>query len=155
MKTILSMSIVSAFLVLISFSCKKTNSQDELNANLSQTETVLLKSYQDAKSNADLLATQVGPNGQYTNPGVMNEDKLYHMNDSLFSVHYLTYCKDMMDGDNMMGGNSMMGGGNAVHGSGMMGTHAYMGDTTKVNQCYRDLKMIRQAHTAHHPILHP
>lgn len=155
MKTFLSMSIVSAFLIFISFSCKKTNSQDELNIKLSQTETVLLKSYQDAKSNADLLTTHVGPNGRYTNPNVMNEDRLYHTNDSLFSQHYLTYCKDMMDGDNMMGGNSMMGGGNAVHGSGMMGTHAFMGDTTKVNQCYRDLKMIRQAHIAHHPVLQP
>lgn len=149
------MSIVMAFLILISISCKKTNSQDELNTKLSQTETVLLKSYQDAKTNADLLTTHVGPNGQYTNPNVMNEDKLYHMNDSLFSLHYLTYCKDMMDGDNMMGGNSMMGGGNAVHGSGMMGTHAYMGDTTKVNQCYRDLNMIRQTHNTHHPVLQP
>ena len=73
----------------------------------------------------------------------MMEDSLYHLNDSLCNQYYLTYCKDMMDGDNMMGGN-MMGGNNMMHGSGMMATHNYMGgDTTVVNQCYRNLNTIR------------
>ena len=84
MKTILSMSIVLAFLALISSSCKKAVSEDVISSNLSQTETVLLKNYQVAKTNADLLTVQVGSNGQYTNPNVRMEDSLYHMNDSMF-----------------------------------------------------------------------
>ena len=79
----------------------------------------------------------------------MMEDSLYHLNDSLCNSYYLTYCKDMMDGDNMMGGNMM--GGNTMHGSGMMATHTLMGDTAIVNQCYRNLNTIRLAHSAHHP----
>lgn len=138
------------FVALITFSCTKENKQDEIKANLAKTETQLLKNYQAAKLNADSLAIHVGPNGQYTYPLVMMEDSLYHMNDSLFNSHYLTYCKEMMDGDNMMGGNMM--GGNSMHGSGMMATHTFMGDTALVNQCYRDLNTIRQAHLAHHPV---
>jgi len=157
MKTILSISIVLAFLALVTFSCKKTNNQDEIKTQLSQTQTLLLKSYQGAKSNADSLTLHVGSNGQYTDPRTMMEDSLYHLNDSLFKLHYLTYCKEMMDGDKMMGnnmmnGNSMMAGGNAVHGTGMMANHSTMGDTAKVNQYSRDLNTIRQAHISYHPV---
>lgn len=151
MKTILISSLSAiALLALFTFSCSKENNQDAIKADLAKTETQLLKSYQDAKSNDALLAVQVSPNGQYTDPRVMMEDSLYHMNDSLFNLHYLTYCKEMMDGDNMMGGNMM--GGNTLHGSAMMATHTFMGDTAKVNQCNRDLNTIRLAHPAHHPV---
>jgi hypothetical protein len=151
MKNCLLIASLVALLALTTLSCTKENKQDQLNNNLAQTETQLLKSYQDAKSNDALLKVQVGANGQYTDSRVMMEDKLYHMNDSLFTLHYLTYCKDMMDGDNMMGGN-MMGSGNTMHGSGMMATHTFIGDTAKVNQCNRDLNTIRIGHTAHHPV---
>lgn len=150
MKNLLLITSVMVFLALIAVSCTKENKQGDLKTNLAQTETQLLKNYQDAKSNDALLTLQVGTNGQYTDSRVMMEDKLYHMNDSLFNLHYLTYCKDMMDGDNMMGGNMM--GGNTMHGSGMMATHISMGDTAKVNQCNRDLNFIRKAHPTHHPV---
>jgi hypothetical protein len=42
--------------------------------------------------------------------------------------------------------------GNTLHGSGMMAIHTFMGDTTAVNQCYRDLTAIRLAHPAHHAV---
>jgi len=138
------------FLVLITFGCKKESSQEKLNTDLAKTETQLLKTYQDARTNDVLLIAQVGANGQYTDSRVMMEDSLYHMNDSLCNQYYLTYCKDMMDGDNMMGVSMM--GGNTMHGSGMMGTHTFMGDTAKVNQCFRDLNSMRMAHPAHHPV---
>ena len=150
MKNLHLITSLTALLALAIFSCTKENKQDELKASLAQTETLLLKNYQDARSNDALLTVQVGPNGQYTDPRVMMEDSLYHMNDSLFTMHYLSYCKEMMDGDNMMGGNMM--GGNTMHGSGMMATHTFMGDTARVNQCNRDLNTIRQAHLSHHPV---
>ena len=148
MKTILSLTIVVAFLTLITVSCKKNDSQIVIKARLNQTEGILLTNYNMAVLNGNSLATQVAPNGHYTNPLVIVEDSLYRMNDSLFNVHYLTYCKEMTDGDNMMGNNMM--GGSTMHGSSMMANHTFMGDTAKVNHWYRDLNMIRQAY--HHPV---
>ena len=150
MKNVLLITSVVAILALSTISCTKESKQDEIRAKLAQTEILLLKSYQVAKSTDSFLKLHVGPNGQYTNPNVMMEDKLYHQNDSLFNLHYLTYCKEMLNGDNMMGGNMM--GGNSMHGTGMMATHAFMGDTAKINHSYRELNTIRLAHPAHHPV---
>ena len=146
MKTILSITSVMILLALFTSSCKKdSNSQDVLNANLRNAETQLLQRYQVAKTNDDLLKIHVNASGNFTYPNTMMEDSLYHLNDSLCNQFYLTYCKDMMDGNNMMGGNT-------THGSGMMATHTYMGDTAIVNQCYRNSNTMRQGHYAHHPI---
>ena len=150
MKTSLMFTLVIGATMLITYSCKKESNQDVLNANLKKTEAQLLQSYQVAKTNDDLLKIHVTAGGHFTDPNTMMEDNLYHLNDSLCNQYYLTYCKDMMDGDNMMGGNMM--GGNTVHGSGMMAMHTYMGDTSAVNQCYRNLNTIRLAHSAHHPV---
>jgi hypothetical protein len=151
MKTILSITSVMILLAIFTSSCKKDSSnQDVLNANLKTAETKLQQSYQVAKTNDDLLKIHVTAGGHFTDPNTMMEDSLYHKNDSLCNQFYLTYCKDMMDGDNMMGGNMM--GGNTMHGSGMMATHTYTGDTAIVNQCYRNLNTMRLGHSAHHPI---
>jgi hypothetical protein len=151
MKTILSITSVMILLAIFTSSCKKDSSnQDVLNANLKTAETKLQQSYQVAKTNDDLLKIHVTAGGHFTDPNTMMEDSLYHKNDSLCNQFYLTYCKDMMDGDNMMGGNMM--GGNTMHGSGMMATHSYMGDTAIVNQCYRNLNTMRLGHSAHHPV---
>jgi hypothetical protein len=151
MKTILS---ITSFLFLLAFftsGCKKDSSQNELNANLKKTEALVQQSYQVAKTNDDLLKLHVAAGGHFTDPNTMMEDSIYHLNDSLCNAYYLSFCKDMMNGDNMMGGN-MMGGNSMMHGSGMMATHNFMGDTAIVNICYRNLKTIRLAHSAHHPI---
>jgi hypothetical protein len=151
MKTILSVTSLMVLLALFTASCKKDSSnQDVLNANLKTTEAQLQQSYSVAKTNDDLLKIHVTTGGHFTDPSTMMEDSLYHKNDSLCNQFYLTYCKDMMDGDNMMGGNMM--GGNTMHGSGMMATHTYMGDTAIVNQCYRNLNTMRLGHSAHHPV---
>ncbi len=151
MKTILSITSVMILLVLFTFGCKKDSSdQDVLNSNLKNTETQVIQRYQVAKTNDDLLKIHVNASGNFTDPNTMMEDSLYHLNDSLCNQFYLTYCKEMMDGDNMMSGNMM--GGNTMHGSGMMTTHTYMGDTTVVNQYYRNLNTMRIGHSAHHPV---
>jgi len=151
MKTFLSITSLMVLMVIFTSSCKKDSSnQDVLNANLKTAEAKLQQSYQVAKTNDDLLKIHVTAGGNFTDPNTMMEDSLYHKNDSLCNQFYLTYCKDMMDGDNMMGGNMM--GGNTMHGSGMMATHTYMGDTSVVNQCYRNLNTMRLGHSAHHPV---
>ena len=134
----------------ITYSCSKEDNQHKLKANLNNTESLVFKTLSEAKSNDDSLGKYVDPYGQSLNPAVFMMDSLYHMNDSLCNVYYLTYCEEMLDGDNMMGGN-MMGGG-MMHGGGMMATHTFMGDTSMVNQYYRELNMIRLAHPAHHPV---
>jgi len=106
MKTILSITSVMILLAIFTSSCKKDSSnQDVLNANLKTAETKLQQSYQVAKTNDDLLKIHVTAGGHFTDPNTMMEDSLYHKNDSLCNQFYLTYCKDMMDGNNMMGGN--------------------------------------------------
>jgi len=151
MKTILSITSLMILVALFTSGCKKDSSnQDVLNTNLKTTEAQVQQSYQVAKTNDDLLKIHVTAGGHFTDPETMMEDSLYHKNDSLCNQFYLTYCKDMMDGDNMMGGNMM--GGNTMHGSGMMATHIYMGDTSIVNQCYRNLNLMRSGHSMHHPI---
>jgi len=151
MKTILSITSLMILLALFTSSCKKDSSnQDVLNANLKKTEAQVQQSYQLAKTNDDLLKIHVTAGGHFTDPNTMMEDSLYHLNDSLCNQYYLSYCKGMFDGDNMLGGNMM--GGNTMHGSGMMATHTYMGDTTIVNQCYRNLNTMRLGHSGHHPV---
>ncbi len=148
-KITLFMAMIIA-LSAITFSCSKDDSQDKLRAALNNAESLVLKTFREAKSNDDSLAKYVDPYGQPLNPTVFMMDSLYHMNDSLCNVYYLTYCEEMLDGDNMIGGNMMSGG--MMHGSDMMATHPYMVDTSMVNQYYRELNMIRQVHPAHHPI---
>lgn len=131
-------------LMLFNYSCNKESNNDELNAKLAQTEDLLLKSYKAAKAYDDTLKTCVDSLGFVTCPNGMMDDSLYHMHDSLFMQHYLTYCEEMESGDNMMGGNNM-------HGSTMMGNHVYTGDTTKINQSYRAMIEIRTNHYSHHP----
>ena len=151
MKTILSLTSLMILIALFTSSCKKDSSnQDVLNSNLKTIETQTLQSYQVAKTNDDLLKIHVTAGGHFTDPNTMMEDSLYHKNDSLCNQYYLSYCKNMYDGDNMMGSNMM--GGNTMHGSGMMGTHTFMGDTSMMNQSYRNLNTMRLGHSAHHPV---
>jgi hypothetical protein len=138
-------------LALFISSCKKDSSnQDVLNANLKTTEAQVQQSLAVAKTNDDLLKIHVTAGGHFTDPNTMMEDSLYHLNDSLCNKYYLSYCKNMYDGDNMMGNNMM--GGNTKHGIGMMATHTYMGDTAMMNQSYRNLNTMRLGHSAHHPV---
>ncbi len=149
-KKILSLTLLIGAAMLITFSCTKESNTDQLNTKLSNTEGILLKASAAAKTNDDLLKLQVSTSGQFTAAGVMKEDSLYHMNDSIFKSHYLTYCQEMKDGDNMMGSNMM--GGSSMHGSNMMGSHTYMGDTAMINQNYRMMNSIRISHALHHPV---
>jgi hypothetical protein len=150
MKSIHSITSLIILFAFFTSSCKKdSNSQNTLNDSLKTTEAQLQQSYQVAKTNDDLLKIHVTAGGHFTDPNTMMEDSLYHKNDSLCNQFYLTYCKDMMDGDNMMGGSMM--GGSTMHGSAMMATHTYLGDSAIVNKCYRNLNTMRIAHPVHHP----
>ncbi len=149
MKTLVSIAVASVLLAMVTFSCKKESDQDAINSNLKRSEKLLQNSFQEVKFNDDLLKTHVSFDGKYTDPNVLSEDRLYHLNDSLCNIYYLAFCTAMLDGDNSMGSNMM--GGNSTHGSGMMTTHTHLADTAMINQYNRDLISIRQSHANHHP----
>lgn len=149
MKTLLSIAVALVFLLMVTFSCKKESDQDAINSNLKISEKLLQNSFQEVKFNDDLLKSRVSFDGSYTDPNVLAEDRLYHLNDSLCNIYYLAYCTAMLNGDNSMGSNMM--GGNSNHGSGMMTSHTHLADTAKINQYNRDLISIRQSHAHHHP----
>jgi hypothetical protein len=150
MKTLVSIAVAFVLLVLLTFSCKKESEQDAISSNLKRSEKLLQNSFQVVKFNDDLLKSRVSAVGQFTDPNVLTEDSLYHLNDSLCKLYYNAYCKAMKEGDNMMGGSLM--NGNTTHGSGMMTTHTYTGDTAMINQYFRDLTIIRLSHSDHHPV---
>lgn len=149
MKTLVSLALASVLLGLIIFSCKKETNQDAITSSLDQSKKLLQNSFQIVKFNDDLLKLGVSFDGTFTDPNVIAEDKLYHLNDSLCNIYYLTFCKAMLDADNSMGANMM--NGNSTHGSTMMSIHTHLADTSLINQFNRDLISIRQAHANHHP----
>ena len=149
MKTLVSIAVALVLIATVSFSCKKDKEQNAINDNLNRSIKLLQNSFQEVKFNDDLLKSRVSFDGSYTDPNVQAEDRLYHLNDSLFNVYYLDFCKTMLDGDNSMGSNKMVG--NNIHGSVMMTTHSYLADTATINQYNRDLISIRQSHSNHHP----
>lgn len=156
MKKILMIIAVIVTLAAITYSCRQESKQDGLNASSNDTELNIVKTFREAKLNDDLVKQHFDLNGQYLSPMIFMEDSLYHMNDSLCNAYYLTYCKEMMEGDSMMGGGIMgdggMMGGDTMHGCGMMNMQSCMSDTASVNQVYRELISIRQAHSSHHPV---
>lgn len=166
MKKILMFIAVIVTLAAITYSCRQESKQDGLNASSNDTESNIVKTFREAKLNDDLVKQHFDLNGQYLSPMIFMEDSLYHMNDSLCNAYYLTYCKEMMEGDSMMGGGMMGGdtmhgcgmmgggmmGGDTMHGCGMMNMQSCMSDTASVNQVYRELISIRQAHSSHHPV---
>ncbi len=149
MKTLVSIAVASVLIAAITFSCKKESEQDAINSNLKRSEKLLQNSFQEVQFNDGLLKLRVSFDGSYTDPNVLAEDRLYHLNDSLCNIYYLAFCKAMLDGDNSMGSNMI--GGNSMHGSGMMTTHTHFADTAIINQYNRDLISIRQSHSNHHP----
>ena len=149
MKTLVSIAVASVLLVMVTFSCKKESEQDTLNSDLKRSEILFQNSFQAVKYNDELLKSHVNFDGTFTDPNVIAEDRIYHLNDSLCKVYYLDYCKAMIAGDNMMGTN--MNGSNTIHGSGMMSNHTFQADTTIINKYNRDLTSIRLAHSNHHP----
>jgi hypothetical protein len=181
MKKILMIIAVIVTLAAITYSCRQESKQDGLNTSSNDTESNIVKTFREAKLNDDLVKQHFDLNGQYLSPMIFMEDSLYHMNDSLCNAYYLTYCKEMMEGDSMMGGGMMGGGmmgdggmmgggmmggdtmggglmgggmmgGDTMHGCGMMNMQSCMSDTASVNQVYRELISIRQAHSSHHPV---
>ena len=103
-------------------SCNKSKtSPDPTIEDLKYTEASLSKDYSQAQQYETLLVDRHKTSGMtMTDPTCRMYDSLYHMPDTSFTMHFRTYCKDMMK-MNGMGSNGMMGGtGGMMGGSGGM-----------------------------------
>src|ERR1035437_281045 len=80
-------------------------------------------------------------------------DKLYHKNDSLFTMHYNMFGSMMYDNGIMMNNYSQTG--SMMQGGGMMNSdskyyNAMMADTTTVGGYYRAMCVTRATHLTYH-----
>jgi len=109
---------------------------------------VLTKAYSDSlKMFYDTV--KVRKNNVYC----LKYDKLYHKNDSLFTMNYNMFGSMMYDNGVMMSnfnaGSGMMQGGTMM-GSGSKYYNSMMADTATVGGYYRAICVTRAAHLAYH-----
>lgn len=112
---------IGAILILAT-SCNKSKSSGDITSEkLKSTEVLLTNDYSQAKQYESLLVDRHKTGGMtMSDPTCKMYDSLYHMPDTSFTMHFQTYCKDMME-LNGMGSNGMMGGsGGMMGGSGGM-----------------------------------
>ena len=108
--------------MLFAASCNKSKTSPDTNSeDLKATEALLNKDYSQAQQYESLLVERhKTPGMTMTDPTCKMYDSLYHMPDTSFTMHFQTYCIDMMK-MNGMGSNGMMGGsGGMMGGSGGM-----------------------------------
>jgi len=111
-----------------------------------QSSLTLSKAYNDTlKMVYDTV--KVHKNNSYC----LKYDKLYHQNDSMFTVHYNMFGDEMYKYGFMMAGYSTTGG---MMKGGMMDNDSnyktMIGDTATVGAYYRSMCLIRIAHQTYH-----
>jgi hypothetical protein len=144
---------ISAMLILLA-SCKKDDSTTSQKADYStinkekantQSSLKLSTAYNDT-----LImyydTTKVKKNNVYC----VKYDKLYHKQDSLFTMHYGMFGDEMYKNGMMMNGyspSSMMGSKGMMNNN-MMDT--LKRDTSIVNACFSQMKTLRAKHLVYH-----
>jgi len=146
-------NLVLSFLILVLFfaGCAKDNKADYsvIDAEKIQTKSALLLStaYSDTlKMVFDTAKIQ------RNNPYCIKYDKLYHKNDSLFTVHYQMFGDEMYQNGMMMSNYSpstgMMQGG--MMNSGTLDLKLMMGDTATIGGYYRNMHQLNSKHQPYH-----
>jgi hypothetical protein len=140
---------VFALLLLLS-ACDNSVDYSQIDAEKAKVSSslVLTKAYNDTlKMYYDTV--KVRKNNFYC----LKYDKLYHKNDSLFTMHYNMFGGMMYDNGVMMSnytaGGGMMQGGTMMN-SGSKYYNTMMADTATVATCYRTMIQIRSAHQTYH-----
>ena len=144
--------VLSVFIIILFFgSCTKDNKADYsvIAAEKTQTKSALLLStaYSDTlKMVFDTVKIQ------RNNPYCIKYDKLYHKNDSLFTIHYHMFGDEIYKNGMMMSNYSpttgMMQGG--MINSGTMDLKLMMGDTATVGGYYRNMHQLNIKHQPYH-----
>lgn len=146
-------NLVLSILVLILFfaGCSKDNNPDNsiINNETAHVKSALLLS----NAYGDTLK-MVYDTAKITrfNKYCIKYDKLYHKNDSMFTVHYHMFGDEMYKNGMMMSNYSpstgMMQGG--MMNSGTMDLKQMMGDTATVGGYYRNMHQLNIKHQPYH-----
>lgn len=147
----LCVAVLTAVLVLSSCTNDKSSVDyaqvDAEKAKLS-TSLALTKAYNDT-----LKMVYDTVNVHKNNANCLKYDKLYHKNDSLFSMHYNMF-SDMMYTNGIMMNNYMPASGMMQNDMGMMDASMdmtrMMGDTATVGGYYRNMNAIHLQHQTYH-----
>ncbi len=158
---ILSLAAIATLIGLSLTGCKKDNTASTNNnvfsgdLNNAQNLELHALAYNDT-----LVMYYDTARVRWHNPFLMHYDRLYHMNDSLFSIMYNTFSSQVyqygvtMRGYNtggMMGGGGMMGSN--LTNTGMMNYQWLRSDTTAMGGYYTSMMQLRVNHeTYHHAI---
>ena len=143
----------SVFALVLLLSACDNNSVDysQITAEKAKVSSsfVLTKAYSDSlKTVYDTV--KVRKNNVYC----LKYDKLYHKNDSLFTMHYNMFGSMMYDNGIMMSnytaGNGMMQGGTTMMTSSSKYYNTMMTDTATVGGYYRAMCLTRAAHLTYH-----
>jgi hypothetical protein len=151
MKTIKNLVLNTLVLVLFFAGCSKDNNADNsiINNETVQVKSALLLStvYSDTlKMVFDTAKIQK------LNKYCIKYDKLYHKNDSMFTVHYKMFGDEMYKNGMMMSnytpsGGMMQGG---MMNSGTMDVKLMMSDTAIVGGYYRNMHQLNIKHQPYH-----
>ena len=116
-----AITFIGAIIVLVTGCSKSKTSSDPTSEDLKSTEALITKDYSQAQQYEALLVERhKTPGMTMTDLTWKMYDSLYHLPDTSFTMHFQTYCKNMMK-MNGMGSNGMMGGsGGMMGGSGGM-----------------------------------
>ncbi len=128
--------------MLFAAGCNKSKTSPDTNSeDLKAMEALLNKDYSQAQQYESLLVERHKTPGMTMMDSTCKMyDSLYHMPDTSFSIHFQTYCKDMMK-MNGMGSNGMMGGsgGKMCNMDSMM---VVMGNMSHMNTFKMDSMML-------------
>ncbi len=145
--------LVGVFMLVLAFSSCKTDTSSVDYAQIDAERAKVQSSYSLTKAYNDTLkmvydTVKVHKNNAYC----LKYDKLYHKNDSLFTMHYNMF-GDMMYQNGIMMNNYTPGTG-MMSGMGMMNASMdmdrMMGDTTAVGGYYRNMHTIQVEHQTYH-----
>jgi hypothetical protein len=149
---ILGLGITILGMMISVSGCKKDNNRNvdystiDLEKSNTKSALILSEAYSDTlKMYYD--TAKIRKNNAYC----IKYDKLYHKNDSMFSVHYNTFGDEMYKNGIMMTGyaqGGMMNGG--MMNGGMMDTQRLHGDTAMMNGYYKNILQLRTKHQPFH-----
>ena len=146
-------NLVLSILVLVLFfaGCTKDNKADYsvIDAEKTQTKSALLLS--TAYSDTLKMVYDTAKIRKY-NKYCIKYDKLYHKNDSLFTVHYKMFGDEMYKNGMMMSNYSPSAGMMQVGmmNSDTMNPKLMMGDTGTVGGYYRNMHQLNIKHQPYH-----
>ncbi|NDP22302.1 MAG: hypothetical protein GZ091_14660 [Paludibacter sp.] len=150
----LGLGIIIVSLVIGLVGCSTSHNSGKVDLNAINTEISYSKSALNlSKAYSDTLKMYYDTvKVKHNNVYCMKYDKLYHKNDSLFTMHYNMFGEEMYKGGFMMNNytpGSMMGN-NGMMGTGGMMNATLRSDTTMMNGYYNTMHQLRINHQTYH-----